>query len=429
MTKIKNVIDKKFVAGVLAVMLAALLWSLDGVFIRPKFYQLPADLVVFLEHGLGFIFLAPFIFLGWSKIKLLRTREWLAIFWICIFGGLIGTIMITQAFFAAMGGQVTFATVVIMQKLQPVFALLLARIILKEKLNKNFYIWAGMAVVAAYFLAFGKSGLNISEIDFFHHAAVYAALAAFAFGSSTVFGKRVVNKLDFSTVTALRFGITALMALLLILITGSIFHFKDLNVFYFKYLFLIVFTSGAFAMYIYYYGLKRIPASVATICELFWPLSAVFLDYVINKNFLNYIQIIASVILLIAFFKIVSGQKEKEFEFTASVIRGSGRGMKMGFPTINLNAINLDLNFGIYLAEAEVDNIKYQGLLHFGNRDTFSEKSSAELYIRVNIPDVHKKEIKVRVIKKIREIVKFKNEEELKLQISADIKELDIAKL
>ena len=32
------------------------------------------------------------------------------------------------------------------------------------------------------------------------------------------------------------------------------------------------------ALAIYYYGLKRTPARITTICELVWPASAVFID-------------------------------------------------------------------------------------------------------------------------------------------------------
>ncbi|MDP2944404.1 MAG: DMT family transporter, partial [bacterium] len=198
-------------AGALAIMLAALLWSIDGLFIRPQFYVLPAELVVFLEHLLGFIVLSPFIFIFWPKIKSLSRKSWLALGWISLFGGMIGTIFITKAFFAAMDGDVSFATVVILQKLQPIFALLLARVILRERLDKKFYGWAAVAIVASYFIAFAKTGLDLSSIDWSKSGALFAFIAAFAFGSSTVFGKRVANHLDYKAVAALRFGLTSIL--------------------------------------------------------------------------------------------------------------------------------------------------------------------------------------------------------------------------
>jgi len=406
-------------------MLAALLWSLDGVFIRPKFYELPAGLVVFLEHALGFIVLSPFIFLGWSKIKLLKSKEWLAIGWVCFFGGALGTIMITKAFFAAVGGDVTFATVVLLQKLQPVFALILARIILGEKLKRSFYGWATAAVVAAYFLAFGKTGLALGQINLWHHAAFYAALAAFAFGSSTVFGKRIVNHLDFKSTAALRFGITGLIMLAYIMLTGEIFRISSVGGIYWRYLAIIVFTSGAVAMFIYYFGLKRVTASASTILELFWPLSAVILDYILNKNVLSTVQIISGLVLLFAIVKILSRERKKNYQFSAKIVSGSGRGSRLGFPTINLDKVDLDLDYGVYLVEAEIDSKIYRGLLHFGLKETFSEAAAAELFIRETISIIYRKYVKIKIINKVREVKRFNDVQELTTQIKEDLKALE----
>ncbi len=417
-------VDRRILLGVSAIMLAAFLWSLDGVFIRPKFYTLPASLVVFLEHALGFLVLSPFIILGWPKIKLLRRKDWGAIFWVSIFGGVLGTIMITQAFFAAIAGVVTFATVVILQKLQPVFALVMARLILGERLNRRFYFWAGLAIIAAYFLAFGKTGLNLGEINLFHNAAFFALIAAFAFGSSTVFGKRVVNHLDFKSTTALRFGLTSVLVFILILATGDLFKIGELETVHWQLLALIVFTSGAGAMFIYYFGLKRVPASLATISELFWPLSAVILDYILNKNVLNSVQIVATIVLLIAFFQVIREGRPKDISFEAKIVSGKGRGKRIGYPTINLDEVDLDLDYGIYLTEATVDNKAHKGLIHLGRKETYREAPSLELLLKDFIPDISQEKVKIRIIKKIRNIKKFKNTEELKKQIEKDLEEL-----
>lgn len=124
--------------------------------------------------------------------------------------------MITKAFFAAFAGEASFATVVILQKLQPIFALLMARLILKEKLSKSFYLWAAVAVFASYVLAFAQEGFSLADFNWQENAALFAFLAAFAFGSSTVFGKRLANHLDYKAVAALRFGLTSILAFILI---------------------------------------------------------------------------------------------------------------------------------------------------------------------------------------------------------------------
>ncbi len=293
--------------GAMAVGVAALFWSLDGVFIRPQFYHLPAALVVFFEHALGFLVLIPFLVRGRKEVQQLSLAGWGSLAWISVWGGLLGTIFITQAFFSAYNPetQTTLATVVLLQKLQPIFALLLARLILKEQLRKDFYIWAILAIIAAYFLAFAQPGMSLKEVRFVEPAALYALLAAFAFSSSTVFGKRFTNELSFSTATSLRFLATTILAFLVIFIGGYFKAIPDIQAIHWKLWVVIVFSSGALSMFIYYFGLKRIPASIATIFELVWPLSAVLLDYFVNDNHLTSIQIIAALVLLVSFFMII----------------------------------------------------------------------------------------------------------------------------
>ena len=63
---------------------------------------------------------------------------------------------------------------------------------------------------------------------------------------------------------------------------------------------IIVFTSGSVALFIYYYGLKHVPASHSTIYELFWPLSAVALDWFIRGRLMSAAQAVGAVVLLAA---------------------------------------------------------------------------------------------------------------------------------
>ncbi len=416
--------NKKFtttaIIGVLAIMLAALFWSLDGTFIRPKLYSLPAGLVVFTEHLLGFIVLVPFLIPKFRQLRNLDRKSWGAAIWVSFFGGFLGTLAITQAFFSAMDGKITFATVVILQKLQPVFALLMARLLLKEKLNKEFYGWALLSVVAAYFLAFGKSGLDLHNINFLHSAAFYAIVAAFAFGSSTVFGKRLVNHLDYKSTAALRFGLTIIITGVYLVLSSGFGGYGSFTGTQWGLFALIVFTSGAVSMFIYYFGLRRVSASVATICELFWPFSAVILDYIFNHNTLNSIQIVAAIIMVGAIYMVVQTGKEKNVSFMAKAVVGEGRGRSLGTPTVNLDKTDLDLTHGIYTARVTVDGNRYAALLHFGFKETFNDKLSLELYIHNFTGEPHTKEVKVEILEKIREVKKFQSKEDLIAQMEKD---------
>ena len=67
---------------------------------------------------------------------------------------------------------------------------------------------------------------------------------------------------------------------------------------------IIAFTSGGFAIFLYYYGLKRITASVATIAELSFPLTAILLEYILHDNMLDWLQWIGTIILIYSIIRV-----------------------------------------------------------------------------------------------------------------------------
>lgn len=70
--------------------------------------------------------------------------------------------------------------------------------------------------------------------------------------------------------------------------------------------------------------------------------------------------------------------------FSGEVVRGDGRGEKLGFPTANLRvpAEKQLPPFGIYGAWAEMDGQRYAALLHLGPRPTIGqEKASVEAHL------------------------------------------------
>ena len=411
-------VDKKMMIGAWAIMLAALFRSVDGIRLRPKFYALPVELVVFLEHTLWLLVLMPFLLKSGRQIHTLSKKDWFAVVRISVFGWLLGTLLITKAFFLAFAWSITLATVVLLQKLQPVFALLGARIILKEKLPKTFYIRAILAIAAGYVLAFAKDWLVINYTDLRHNGALFSFLAAFAFGSSTIFGKSIVNKLDVTLTTWMRFGLTSILALILVLITGNMSSIASISWLQWGFLAIIVCSSGVTAMFLYYFGLHRVTASQATILELFRPLSAVILDYIINGNILTLTQIGASIVLLFAFFQIIRIQKKDATVFTATVIHGRGRWLQ----TANLDKKDLAIEHGVYAVDVLRKKKKYAWLMHFGYRPSLHDSVSTEVILQNFSEDLYGETIKVYIHKKIRDIVAFDSTEELEAQIKKDWK-------
>jgi len=113
----------------------------------------------------------------------------------------------------------------------------------------------------------------------------------------------------------------------------------------------------------------------------------------------------------------------EEFNFNAKVVKGVGRGKTLGFPTANLDAVGIDLEYGVYLVEIGVRGKKYKGLLFFGKKQTFGEPVSMEVFIKGFDGDIYGEIAAVEIIKKIREIKKFDNPQALQEQIARDVGE------
>lgn len=302
--KIKENSSKLFAP--LLVVIAASLWAVDGIVLRPSLYSLPVPLVVLIESSIVAVLLTPFFIKRFSSLKHLKIKDWLAFFGVALLGGAIGTMAITKALFYV--NFVNLSVVILLQKLQPVFAISLATIFLKEKLPKEFFLWSALAIVGAYFMTFGLSAPNFSTGDKTTIAALFALIAAFSFSSSTVLSKRALRNVGYEIGTYLRFLFASIIMMIIASTTGDISNISEITTKQIIIFLIIAFTTGGAAIFLYYYGLKRISASVASICELAFPLTAVVLEYVVHGNILSAVQWIGAAVLLISILK-VSGLK------------------------------------------------------------------------------------------------------------------------
>ncbi len=294
--------NKSRVAGAFLVAFAATLWGMDGIVLTPRLYNLNVIFVVFVLHLLPFLVMNIFLFPRYKALKKLDFSGLAALFFVALFGGAIGTWAIVKALFLV--NFKSLSIVVLLQKLQPVFAIFLAHFLLKEELKKNFVRWASLALIAGYFLTFGWHIPHIEKNTQTIYAALYAILAAFSFGASTVFSKKILNKLDFITATFFRYGATTLLMFFIVLFTGHLFDFSQITYTNWWIIFIISLTSGSTAIFIYYYGLKKISAMLATIMELFFPITAILLDYFVNGHFLSPLQWISAIVMIFAIIKL-----------------------------------------------------------------------------------------------------------------------------
>lgn len=279
-----------------AIIFAAILWSFDG-FLRQNLAGVPSFLIILLEHIIGAILFFPLLIRGWGEIKSIRERTWISVAWISIVGGILGTFFYTKAL--SYIGYIDLSVVVLLQKFQPLFAIALAALVLREPLTRRFLACATGAFVGGYFVTFGAIPMAQWD-DKTIIAALLALLAAFSWGSSTVLGKHALKNLSFLTVTSLRLWVTAIVAFIVFMSLPNQPALLSLTSQQWFIIVVIVLSTGSVALFIYYYGLKQVPATHATIYELFWPLSAVIIDWVIRGKVLSPPQMAGGILILLS---------------------------------------------------------------------------------------------------------------------------------
>jgi drug/metabolite transporter (DMT)-like permease len=299
---------KAIITGSIAIGFSAVLWGFDGAVLTPRLYNLDVMYVVFILHLLPFFVMNIFMFREYRKIRLMPVKDIIIFLLISLLGGAIGTLAIVKALFLMDFNHLS--VVILLQKLQPVFAIMLATTFLHEKLRKNFFYWAGLAVIGGYFLTFGFALPNMQTDEKTVYASLLAMLATLSFGSSTVLSKKILGTYKFTTSTFYRYGFTSFIMLIFMIIAGDFSQFGKTTTENWMYIFIIGATTGSGAIMLYYYGLRKVKASLATISELMYPVSAVIFDYFVNGSLLSPVQWMAAAVMIFAILKLTSSDNK-----------------------------------------------------------------------------------------------------------------------
>lgn len=113
-------------------------------------------------------------------------------------------------------------------------------------------------------------------------------------------------------------------------------------------------------------------------------------------------------------------------QVSGKVIRASGRGRKLGFPTANIDVCEKFVipKDGVYLGRVEISDEKGEkpAIINVGSNPTFKEtKKWIEIYILNFDRDIYGKEIIAYFLKRLRDEIVFKNKDQLVKQIQHDL--------
>jgi riboflavin kinase/FMN adenylyltransferase len=116
----------------------------------------------------------------------------------------------------------------------------------------------------------------------------------------------------------------------------------------------------------------------------------------------------------------------RPFSLNGRVIKGTGRGTELGFPTANLDidprqALPAD---GVYATWSHIDTQIYQSMTNIGKQLTFGGgQRTIEVYILDYHDNLYGHELTIDLMERLRGEKQFGTAEELKKQISEDIKQ------
>lgn len=109
---------------------------------------------------------------------------------------------------------------------------------------------------------------------------------------------------------------------------------------------------------------------------------------------------------------------------TGRVVSGWGKGRGLGYPTANFIPQQLLPAFGVYAARIETGSSPAGGILYVGQRPTFASAASSPAVAEAHIFDwsgsLGGRRIKVYLLKKLREDIKFPNERLLVARMKDD---------
>jgi drug/metabolite transporter (DMT)-like permease len=249
--------------------------------------------IVLSEHLVLLLYSVPAVALGWRVLSQLGASQWIALLVIAWGGSALATLLFTAAF--AFGNP---TVVILLQKTQPLFAIVLAHVLLRERLRWAYWPSFAVAVLGAYLISF--DGLVEPFKALGSAQALTAALtlgAAMLWGSSTVLGRFVLKDMPFHTLTGARLLLALPVLWGVVLTQGSLgevgigFAAEPVRVV------LLALVPGLLGLLLYYRGLSGTKASYATLAEISFPASAVALNWIFLGAGVSANQVLGFVLL------------------------------------------------------------------------------------------------------------------------------------
>jgi len=253
------------VPGVVLIAVAAAMWGTDPIIRKTMSGTTSATTIVFGEHVILVLCTLPFL---WPALRAVFRAGWRYVAAAVVIGAgasAVATILFTDALI----GHSDYITPVVIQKIQPFIAIGAAALLLGERPRPSFW-WFFLPAVAGFWLVNQAHPLAPSATGLVVVAEATGAAALWALG--TVLGRYLSRELEFQHILSLRFFFGLLASALALRVMREPAYSNAHDTVLILYLALV---TGLLALGLYYYGLQRTPAMVASLAELTYPAVAI----------------------------------------------------------------------------------------------------------------------------------------------------------
>jgi drug/metabolite transporter (DMT)-like permease len=307
---------KRAAYGPWLVGLGAGLWGTESAWRIPLNELFDARVIVFWEHVFILITFLPILIPRLHEVPKIRARTWGFLLFSGFAGSAVGTIFFTLSL---KYGNPTVVNVIL--NIQPVISTIGAFLLFGDRLARQFFFYAAVAIVAGVFVSvtnpsmigvsFEQAGLNLGT--------GYALICALFWGLSTVAGRGVMMGMSLRLASSMRIVVGLACMTLILLAYGKLdgaalwpaaaqAHTGKAIVL----LFCLASISGGIPLLIYFQGLRLTRASTAGYFEMMQTLAAVCITWGVFHASLHVHQVAAAIILIAAVAMVHHVQQEIE---------------------------------------------------------------------------------------------------------------------
>jgi drug/metabolite transporter (DMT)-like permease len=283
-------------AAVGLVVLGACLWGVDGPFRSTLTnHGWSATTIVLYEHAILTLCVLPILLREGRRLRDLTWQGWLSALGVAWGASAFATLAFTQGLIESFAGG-NPNVVFLLQKTQPLWAVGVAMLVVREFPLQRYAFLLVTCLLGAYLLSFGWMGPTRAFHGAQGRAAGYALLAAALWGAGTALGRRALREVGPQLLTATRFSLALPLLFVIALWRDALTPATAASGDWPRLIF-IALVPGFIAMMLYYRGLERTPAPIATLAELAFPTTALIVNYVWLNAGIRPIQLLGFAII------------------------------------------------------------------------------------------------------------------------------------